>query len=241
MNEPVTFLDGRVMLFNADCRDILQTLGKVDAVVTDPPYGIDLGVCNDKRGYLHSLSKNGYKSYEDTFSNFNNIVVPAIKLSLSIAKRGAVFCSRNMFYLPPADAIGGVYLPSALGRHSWGFNSLAVIAYYGTAPGLNNGSRPSVIISTEAAEENGHPCPKPVGWMKWLVSHASIVGETILDPFMGSGTTGVAAVKLGRRFIGIEIEERYFQIACRRIEAATRQPDLFIEPIPRPKQEAFEL
>ena len=65
--------------------------------------------------------------------------------------------------------------------------------------------------------------------------------DTILDPFMGSGTTGVAAVKLGRRFVGIEIEEKYFQIAVRRIEEATKQPDFFVEPAPAPKQEAFAL
>jgi site-specific DNA-methyltransferase (adenine-specific)/modification methylase len=64
--------------------------------------------------------------------------------------------------------------------------------------------------------------------MLWCVERLS--AKTILDPFMGSGTTGVAAVKLGRRFIGIEIEPRYFDIACRRIEEATRQPDMFIEP-----------
>ena len=65
--------------------------------------------------------------------------------------------------------------------------------------------------------------------MKWAVALATIKGETVLDPFMGSGTTGVACVKLGRKFIGVEIEERYFDIACRRIEDAVARPDLFIE------------
>ena len=74
------------------------------------------------------------------------------------------------------------------------------------------------------------PCPKPVAWMRWAISRGSRVNETILDPFMGSGTTGVAAVKLGRKFIGIEIEERYFSIACRRISDALKQPDMFIDP-----------
>ena len=73
--------------------------------------------------------------------------------------------------------------------------------------------------------------------MEWLIARVSDEREqTILDPFMGSGTTGVAAVKLGRRFIGIEIEPKYFDIACRRIEEATRQRDLFVEPPPAPKQ-----
>jgi len=106
---------------------------------------------------------------------------------------------------------------------------------------LNKGARATAIYSTETSDKNGHPCPKPIGWMRWAVSLASRAGETILDPFMGSGTTGVAAVKLGRRFIGIEIEPKYFDIACRRIEEATKQPDMFIEPLPAPKQEAMAI
>jgi DNA modification methylase len=72
--------------------------------------------------------------------------------------------------------------------------------------------------------------------MEWLVNRGSLLGETVLDPFMGSGTTGVACAKLGRRFIGIEIEERYFEIACRRIEDAQRQPDMFVAPTPKAEQ-----
>jgi len=71
-----------------------------------------------------------------------------------------------------------------------------------------------------------HPNEKPVDLLRHIVEKAP--GEIVLDPFMGSGTTGVACARLGRRFIGIEIEERYFSIACRRIEAAQRQKDLFV-------------
>jgi site-specific DNA-methyltransferase (adenine-specific)/modification methylase len=88
------------------------------------------------------------------------------------------------------------------------------------------------------AEGVGHPTQKPLAVMIWCLGFVPNA-ETILDPFMGSGTTGVAAVKLGRRFIGIEREQSYFDIACRRIEQATRQADLFIEPPSKPKQEAF--
>lgn len=79
-----------------------------------------------------------------------------------------------------------------------------------------------------------HPTQKPIAVMEWCLGF--VEGETILDPFMGSGTTGVACVKLGRRFIGIEIEEKYFDIACKRIEEATKQPDLFIEQPKKPEQ-----
>lgn len=225
-----------VTLYCGDCREILQSLGRMGAVVTDPPYGLDLGASNDKRGGRHGLAKESYASYSDTLENFRTEVVPTIKLALEKAERGAVFCNHNLHELPKPDAIGGVYLPSGQGRHCWGFNSLSPIAYYGTAPRLNNGSRPSAIWSTETAEQNGHPCPKPIGWMRWLVGHASSEGEIVLDPFMGSGTTGVACVRLGRQFVGIEIEQKYFDIACKRIEAATRQSDLFLERPAKPTQ-----
>jgi len=80
-----------------------------------------------------------------------------------------------------------------------------------------------------------HPTQKPIELMRWCVDKVPSA-QTVLDPFMGSGTTGIAAVKLGRRFIGIEIDQRYFDIACRRIEDAAKQPDMFIEPPPKPLQ-----
>lgn len=230
-----------VTLYLGDSREIVPTLGRIDAVITDPPYGLNLGDRNDKRGGRHGLAKRAYESYDDTMENYLAKVVPTVKESLSIASRGAVFSNNNLHELPKPDAIGGVYLPAGQGRHCWGFNSFSPIALYGTAPRLNLGSRPSAIESTEAASPNGHPCPKPLGWMMWLVDHASSLGETVLDPFMGSGTTGVASVKLGRKFIGIEIEPKYFNISCKCISDALKQPDMFIER-PRPaKQEAFDV
>ena len=77
--------------------------------------------------------------------------------------------------------------------------------------------------------------------MEWCINHLPADCLTILDPFMGSGTTGVACARLGRKFIGIEIEPRYFDIACRRIEEASKQADLFIDPAPQPKQETMAL
>jgi DNA modification methylase len=84
-----------------------------------------------------------------------------------------------------------------------------------------------------------HPTQKPLELMKWCIEKSK--AKSVLDPFMGSGTTGVAAVSLGRQFTGIEVEPKYFEMACRRIEAATKQTDLFIEKPQPAKQEAFEL
>jgi DNA modification methylase len=77
------------------------------------------------------------------------------------------------------------------------------------------------------ANETGHPCAKPIAMMRWLVWRASVESETVLDPFMGSGTTGIAALAGGRKFIGIEIEPKYFDVACERIENAQRQQRMF--------------
>ena len=233
-----------VEIYLGDCREILPTLGKVDAVVTDPPYGVNLGDhggAKDGRK-SHVLVKGNYQSYDDTEENLIGIVVPAIEEALSRTTRGLVFCAGSqMWHFPKADAVGGVYLPSAQGRSKWGFSSIAHCMLYGSAPDLNLGAKATALYSTESADKNGHPCPKPIGWMKWAVSLASRAGDRILDPFMGSGTTGVAAVNLGRQFIGIELEPKYFDISRRRISDALARPDLFIEKPAKIKQEAFEL
>lgn len=228
---------GAATLYCGDCRDILPTLGKVDAVVTDPPYGVNLGnhlAAKDRR-VNRVLVKDGYESYDDTPENFAAIVAPAIRSAISIAERSAVFVAgKSAWVLPAPDAIGGVYLPAGCGRNAWGFASLAHCLLYGSAPDLHKGAKATAIEATGSAEDVGHPCPKPVRWMRWACNLTSRVGELILDPFMGSGTTGVAAVQMGRRFIGIEIEPKYFDIACRRIEEAQRQSDLFIKPAVAP-------
>jgi DNA modification methylase len=98
----------------------------------------------------------------------------------------------------------------------------------------------SVIrVTREMRRDVEHPAKFPVDFPKHLASSFTDPGETILDPFMGSGTTGVACAQLGRKFIGIEIEERYFDIACERISNAYRQAPLFPEPVAKPEQEAL--
>ena len=219
---------GDATLYLGDCLEILPTLPKVDAVVTDPPYGVNLGAhgaANEKRPQF--LAMRPYESYEDTEENLLAVVVPAVTEALQRAERGVVFCAgHNAWHFPRASAIGGVFLPAACGRNNWGFQSISHCLFYGKAPDLQNGSKATAIRSTETSEKSDHPCPKPTGWMVWAVDLATRLGETVLDPFMGSGTTGVACAQLGRRFIGIEIEPRYFDIACRRIDDAYRQAPL---------------
>lgn len=109
---------------------------------------------------------------------------------------------------------------------------------YGKDPLLQSGAgrAPDIIQHTESSEKNGHPCPKPIRFMQRLLARVTLEGEIVCDPFVGSGTTGVACANLGRKFIGIEIEPKYFDIACRRIEEAYRQPRLFAEPMAKAEQ-----
>ena len=209
-----------ITIYHGDCREILPQLPMVDLVLTDPPYGINLGSHQDateKRPGV-GLKKRGYESYVDSYEHLKTIVVPSVVLALKKATRGIVFMAgTNMWEFPKPDAVSCVYIPCGNGRTKWGFQNTAHFMLYGTAPNLHLGAKHTALYSTESSEKNGHPCPKPYKWITWCVSLGSVAGETILDPFMGSGTTLVAAKELGRKAIGIEIEERYCEIAVKRL------------------------
>lgn len=223
MIEQVTI--GDCTLYRADCRDVLPLLTAVDALVTDPPYGVAGG-----SGTLGKASaKTKYDGdWQDTREAVRDVFAPAVAAVLAIAQRGIVTPGAPCAFLYPApDDIGGLYQPAATGMSKWGRATLQPVLFYGKDPRAGLTIQPVHRIVTKATEANGHPCPKPIDVALWMVERASLAGETVLDPFMGSGTTGVACVRLGRRFIGIELERRYFDIACRRIEEAERQPDIF--------------
>jgi site-specific DNA-methyltransferase (adenine-specific) len=223
--------DGQV-IYHGDCREILPALPKVDLVLTDPPYGVNLGnhdAAKEKRPQY--LAKQAYRSYDDTPENLLSVVVPAVVSALLKATRGIVFCAGGKIkYFPEPRAIGGVYLPAGCGRTSWGFQNLAACMFYGSAPHLERGAKPTMLSSSEGAGKNGHPCPKPVGWMLWAVRLGSDDGDLVLDPFAGSGTTLVACKRLGRRGIGIEIEEKYCEIAAERLERERKPLLEMLEP-----------
>lgn len=209
------YSEAGIEIFHADCRDILPSLPKVDLVLTDPPYGVDLG---SRRPNSEIKRQRGpYLSTDDTPEFVTNIVVPVI--SQCIERFGRVVVTpgnRCMWLYPPPSEFGCVFHPAGNGICRWGFNMAHPILYYGKDPKMPN-AYANGMISTATAEDNGHPCPKPLSWVRWLIKRCSLDGETILDPFMGSGTTLVAAKALGRKAIGIEIEERYCQIAVDRL------------------------
>ena len=228
---------GECTLYLGDCRDILPTLGKVDAVVTDPPYGVSGG-----SGTLGKAStKTKYKGdWEDSREAVETIFSPAFAASLALAKRAVITPGAPCAFLYPEPAdIGALYQPATTGLGKWGRATVQPVLFYGKDPRAGLTIQPIHKMATTAAEVNGHPCPKPIDVVLWMVERGSLEGEKVLDPFMGSGTTGVACATLGRSFVGIEIEATYFDIACRRIEEAYKQPRLFAEPVVKPVQESL--
>lgn len=211
-----------ITIYHGDCRDVLPSI-TADVLVTDPPYGVNLGkhaAAADPRG--RHLAKQAYASYDDTPENFSEVVAPAISIAIARCKRAMVFCvPPSMWQLPPPDAIGGIFVPSAVGRNRWGWSNLIHCLMYGVAPGLERGAKHTAISKTVTAEDTGHPTTKPLEWMKWAVALGSEPSDTVVDPFMGSGTTLRAAKDLGRHAIGIEIEERYCEVAVKRLRQET--------------------
>jgi site-specific DNA-methyltransferase (adenine-specific)/modification methylase len=220
---------GNATLYLGDCMDILPTLPKVDAVITDPPYGI-----NENSKKVASRGKLAApKDYGDF--DWDKAPPPDALIELTRTKgQHQAFFGGNYFTLPPTscwlvwDKLNGdndfadcelawTNWPKAVRRLQWRWNGM-----------IRQGN-----------EERYHPTQKPLEVMKWVIELCP-KAETILDPFMGSGTTGVAAIQLGRKFIGIEREPKYFDIACQRIEQAVAQGQLFEPEKPRqPEQEAF--
>jgi len=212
---------GDATLYLADCREMLPGL-LVDAVVTDPPYGLNF------RG----------EAWDENIPDW----LPAAREVASVV----VFTTAptTMWEYPRPDWVCNWYRPASSARAlGGGFNHWSPILVYGPAKFPVDCLNLHAIKHAQASGFD-HPSPKPIELMRWLVECATTYdaeppGRSVLDPFMGSGTTGIACVQLGRQFIGIEIDPRYFDIACRRIEAATREPRLNLEPARKPIQEAM--
>tara|TARA_R110000772_G_scaffold4094_3_gene14465 strand:+ start:5403 stop:6062 length:660 start_codon:yes stop_codon:yes gene_type:complete len=209
---------GDCTLYLGDCLEVLPTLGKVDCVVTDPPYGIDwkprvnhqdqewkdekIDIARLLVGNKHCIWGGNYYTAE----------LPSSESWLIWLKRPSGFDEDPRTYAPLEMAWTDFGGKPQVKTHVW-----------------DGGMR-------AGAKENRsfcHPAQKPIEIMVWCVNKTD---GLILDPFMGSGTTGVACVQLGRKFIGIEIDEGYFDIACERISQAEKQPDMFIQ---KPEQEAL--
>lgn len=236
MVEPVVI--GDCTLYRADCAEVLPTLGRVDAVVTDPPYGIDFGSFNrtnkKANGERYKADKYHNSDWDKQFD-----LSPYLPLLQSLADE-LVIWGGNYFpclWQQPVKSVvfWNKHQPCknfSAGELAW--TNIDTPARHIDFPYYGN------VEGKTSASTKEHPTQKPVAVMRECIGYLKGEAQTILDPFMGSGTTGVACIKMGRKFIGIEREPEYFEIACKRIRDAYAQPDMFINP-PKPKftQDAF--
>lgn len=210
---------GDAVLYQGDCMDILPTLGKVDAVITDPPYG---------------LSKKMQGGTWGAKTEFKEMVVwdaapPTVDFLLSLVDLSpiAVFWGGNYYGLPPTRCWLVWDKQNAVPTMAD-----CELAWTSLDANTKRMSRPVGRV------ENGHPSEKPLDLMVWTLRTVKAKG-TVFDPYMGSGTTGVACKQSGLSFIGIEREPKYFDIACRRIEQAHAQGQLFAPDQPKQEQAAL--
>jgi site-specific DNA-methyltransferase (adenine-specific) len=250
-------------LYLGDCREVLPTLSGVDAVVTSPPYNQNIdkfrpsGMQKNWRwaekiasGYFDSRDEGEYLAWQ----------VELLDLLFAASRDGASLfynhkCRwRDGVLLHPVDIVraskwqfrqeiiwrrdGSATLNARMfapnderiywltkGRHKWNQSCVGYLSVWD-------------ICSVKSAD---HACAFPIELPTRGIQATTDLGDTVLDPFMGSATTGAAAIRLGRKFIGIEIELKYFDIACRRIEEATKQGDLIRDILPKPEQKGLEL
>lgn len=230
---------GNCELYLGDCLEIMPILNKVDAVIADPPFEKEAHT-QQRRVRKGNILKTEPLPFAE-ITNRDSIAAMMANISRgwilvfcqaeavqawreSFEKGGAKY-RRSMVWIKPDG------MPQYSGdRPGMGYESI-VSVWNGSGKSIwNGGGKCGVFVHNKNDYANGapHPTTKPIALMKELVGLFTGHGEVIVDPFMGSGTTGVACAKLGRKFIGIEIEPKYFDIACKRIEDAYKQPDMFI-------------
>ena len=208
---------GNADLIHGDCAEVLPMLGRFDLILTDPPYGI----------FAHG-GKWGKKSEllwdQKPANNMDQLLV---------AGAHQIIWGGNYFTLPPSRGWLTWFKPDAA-------PSMAQFEMAWTSFNANARQIFCSIAETNA-ERVGHPTQKPIRVMRFSIGYNGN-HETVCDPYMGSGTTGVACAQMGKRFTGIEKDRKYFDIACERIENAQRQGQMFAPgPAPPPLQMAIDL
>jgi DNA modification methylase len=218
---------GDATLYLGDCLDVLPAVGKVDACITDPPYGIDF----QSQGSGQTSGKGGWTAFE--YMEWDKVKPNASVFS-------AILCSSKTQII-----WGGNYftdsLPTTMQWLVWdkGQRNFTLADCEFAWSSQYRAARIFDYPRAKALQDGKqHPTQKPVALMAWCIEQVKPAPQTILDPFMGSGTTGVAAIQLGRKFIGIERETKYFDIACQRIEQAVAQGQLFA---PEPMKQTQEV
>ena len=250
---------GECTLYLGDCREIIPTLAAVDAVVTDPPY------CSGGFSETGKQAAKGMGLRSETIRDVGWFVNDNMTTAGLCWLMGFVagWCRRCLAHGGTFTAftdwrMAGMLAPAI---ESAGFRYQNLIVWAKPSAGLGSGFRAQhelalhfsngtptyhsarhgnvLSVGRVHTSEREHQTEKPVELIRAIVETVCAQGATVLDPFMGSGTTGVACVSLGRKFIGIELDPKYFDIACRRVAEALKQPRLFAEQQPKPTQEAL--
>jgi len=204
---------GSATLYLGDCLEILPTLGKVDAVITDPPYGLN--------SWTHTGGHSVSKEQADDLSRWDKErpdIRWIVDLGVPYVVWGGNYFSDQL--LPSRAPL--IWDKKQRGMHFADGEMALTNHKHGTLRILELS-----IGASDCFGKKDHPTQKPVAVMEWAIESLKVKPSIVLDPFMGSGTTGVACMNLGRKFIGIEIERKYFDIACERIENAQRQARMF--------------
>lgn len=194
--------DGICTIYHGDAAELWRHDG-VDAVITDPPYA----------------NNTNYDDYDDTErnleTNIEQVIRPCIETYGMVAVTSGV---GNVPLYPPADWMLAWFYPGGPTTGRWGFSTWQPILVYGKDPYHGKGRYPDATNTQRGKSDKlDHPCPKPLSLMKWIVTRCTLEGQTILDPFMGSGTSLLAAKATGRKAIGIECSERYCHAASMRL------------------------
>ena len=242
---------GDATLYLGDCMEVMQTLDKVDAVVTDPPY-------DEEAHRFGRRTRATFEKAEMAELNFAKFP-PENRLKLSeILKKLSIgwvisFCQIESIGLwkEAHENAGLKYRRSCIWRKPDGMPQFSgdrpgmgyetfVCSWSGKSKSIwNGGGKHGIYVYPKGNAGANHQTEKPIALMQDIIFDFTQLAETILDPFMGSGTTGVACMNLGRKFIGIEIDEKYFEIACKRIKDAQKQGKLFAQPKPKVEQQGL--
>jgi site-specific DNA-methyltransferase (adenine-specific) len=230
---------GDCELYQGDCLDILPTLGKVDAVITDPPYGTQGSAGGYGRRQLHlSSGMRTIKNDEDLSMVKKMLPLLAHNNCYALIFHSGKKTKDFIFAIGDLEYTGSIVWDKkmmGLGyKVRYSHENIAVLKL-GEGGKINYGID-SVLEFIEG--DKLHPHQKPIALMNKLITWQN---GSVIDPFMGSGTTGVACAQLGRKFIGIELDQKYFDIACKRIEQAYAQGQLFERDKPKAEQVSFEM
>lgn len=222
-------------IYHGDCRELLPMIIEADALVTDPPFGIDWGRA----------------TWSDRSEDYPSLIGWLVAESERIVSDGLCFVfqamqnvSRFHEWFPAGFRIFAACKNFAQIRPTAVWHSWDPVVFWrngsNSAPRSTHLNRDYHVgnVSGLFLERQIHPCPRPLDTMRYIVSISCCVGARVLDPFAGSGTTLLAAKQIGRRAIGIEIEEKYCEIAAERLRQTVFD---FSEPEPQPEQEELTL